>query len=126
MPLSFIAKVSILLCQNLSIYLCKKKSIQSYSLQSEPATPICGVHLDGNLPVPGDLLDISHSLQITTDGFLVYAILDGKLMQSLLTFNIIGYYLGFVASNATVKTTATVLAFIPLDAPSQTIVDHIF
>ena len=37
MPLVFGTKVSIILCENLSIYLCQKMSIQSYSLQQPPA-----------------------------------------------------------------------------------------
>ena len=75
--------------------------------------------------VLGDLLDMMHTLQITPDGFLVHAILEGKLTQRLLALYIVGYYLGFIAANTTVKPAATVLAFIPLRPASQTIVDHI-
>jgi hypothetical protein len=73
----------------------------------------------------GYLLDIPHPLQITAYGFLVYTILDGKLFQCLLALYIVIYNLGFIAANTTVKTAATVLAFIPLSTASQAVVDYI-
>ena len=66
-----------------------------------------------------------HTLQVAANGFLVDTILEGKLTQRLLALYIVGYYLGFIAANTAVKTAATVLAFIPLSAASQAIVDHI-
>lgn len=47
------------------------------------------------------LVDVAHSLQIATDRFLINAILDGKLSQGLLPFDIIRYDLGFISSDST-------------------------
>ena len=66
-----------------------------------------------------------HALQVTADRLLVDAILEGKLTQRLLALYIVGYYLGFIAANAAIKSAAAVLAFIPLSSASQAIVNHI-
>ena len=66
-----------------------------------------------------------HTLQITPDGFLVHAILEGKLTQRLLALYIVGYYLGFIAADAAYKLPPAVLTFIQMFAASQAIPDHI-
>ena len=78
-----------------------------------------------NILIPGNLLDITHALQIPTDSPLADTILQGKLFQCLFAFNIICNDLRSVPTDATVKTSAAIIAFIPLRTAPQAISDHI-
>ena len=49
----------------------------------------------------------------------------GKLLECLLAFNVICDNLRFAPAKTAIKTASTIIAFIPLDAAPQTIVDHI-
>ena len=88
--------------------------------------PICCIHLYGYILVLCNLTDIPHAFQIPADSFFADTILGCELSQSLFAFYIVTDNLGFISPDTTIKTTATVLTFITLGAPSQTVPDHIF
>ena len=82
----FPAKVSILLCENLSIYLCQKMSIQSYSLHrghfEEYLYDASGALVETVDMVPGgDVLNIPagqwHSLRSLESGTVLFEAKDG-------------------------------------------------
>lgn len=88
-------------------------------------SPIGRVHLYCHMLVLGYLLDIPHTSKVPRNRLARDLILLGKLFHCLLAFDIIGDNLGFVTTLSTVKAASTVLTFVPLDAASQAIVDHI-
>ena len=93
--------------------------------QPEVTSPIGRVHLYYHMLVLGYLLDIPHTSKVPRNRLARDLILLSKLFHRLLALDIISDNLSFVATLATVKTASAVLTFVPLDAASQTIVDHI-
>lgn len=71
-------------------------------------------------------MDIPHSIQIPTDGLFTDTILGCKLFQRLFTLYIVADNLSFIAPDTAIKTTAAVIAFIPLGTTSQAVPNHIF
>ena len=67
---------------------------------------------------------MSHPKQVTADGLFVHAILQGKLLQSLLALDIVGYNLGFVSTTTTQKLSLTGLASIQLFPTSDTVANY--
>ena len=72
--------------------------------------PVCCVHLDDDVPVPGYLLDIAHPFKITLYRLRRDAITERKLGLGLLALYVIGDHLGFVAPDPAVEAAAAVLA----------------
>lgn len=83
-----------------------------YSQQTEVMAPVCGIHLDADLLVSGDLLDIPHIGQITTNCPGWNAILFGQLFKRLLAIYIVGDYLLLIPAITAIKLATTRLAFI--------------
>ncbi len=100
------------------------QSIFNYHKTEVPA-PIRGVKLYCNFFVLCHAMYKAHCFQISADCSFFNFVLRCQLYQRLLSLYIISYDLRFIAVKATSETTATVLTFISLLTPSETIVDHI-
>ena len=72
-----------------------------------------------------DFLDIAHPFEVSADGFARHSVFGGKLINRLLTLDIVSDDLGFVAAIAACKTATALFAFVQLDAVSLTKSDYI-